>query len=116
MPKWVGMTIHYLTFKKVLTSRNGWVFTWGGPRKVDKVFVLSPPPSKCCSCKTSEKLEARRIRKDTVARARERENIRKAAGEVAVVDNHIQVYVPAEELESEVKVGVVGGQDSVRNW
>jgi len=28
MPKWLGMLIHYLTFKKVRTSKEGWTFAW----------------------------------------------------------------------------------------
>ena len=102
MPKWFGMTIHYLTFKKVLTSRKGWVFTWGGPRKADRVLVLyPPPPSGCSCCKTQKTLERQRVQRDRRAEARS-----KVAAKAVVADEKIKVEV----------VGDAGdAQNSIRN-
>lgn len=45
MPKWLGTIVHYLTFKKVFTSQEGWVFAWrrGGEWELFSPFPTSFP-------------------------------------------------------------------------
>jgi hypothetical protein len=106
MPKWFGMTIHYLTFKKVLTSRQGWTFTWGGPRKTEKMLMLSAPPEECCSCKTAKKLYRDNIRRDGLERSRQRrkESTRLASGAIFVNGSEVCIVVD-EKVHQEVNDG-----------
>ena len=102
MPRWFGMAIHYATFKRVLTSRDGWVFSWGGEGKTDKMLMLSPPRP-CSCCRATKRSEAERVRRQKLADNREFTRTYAAESRVVVDNNAIKV-VAGSEPEVEVEV------------